>query len=209
MEREVEKESSLARKAFSIAKVVSVGAISCAASFTAFYYGQDSRQDWLGDLHRRRTDAEVEEEVLEAKRELYDRADAAEKYALTFLAARGLSKSVKVGSLEGGKGIAGKVDTIIRGGSLAEMTHPVGDNCLNGTPYDTEQPAWSQLLEPGARPAQLQEYEEFGGVIAVKPWDKSLPPIYLKYDPGVASLVPVDEATASVLAHYETVCKQD
>lgn len=184
-----------AREPGLILRNVRRGALVVAGALLSFY-GRDSRLDLAGDLHQRRSAAEIEAEVTESTRLLYEASDAAGKYELAYLQPERAEKTVKVGSLEGGNGLLGKLDAFFRGDNLAKLYHPVGKICLTGSAYDTVLPEWPRRNEPDARPAELLE---FGEIIVIQPSNNQLPPIQFRYDVDSASLIASDETTEFML----------
>ncbi len=160
------------------------------------YLCKENSWDLAGDLHRRRTPTEIEIEVERSTRKLYEAADSAEKYELAYLRPEGWDKVIKVGTLEGGNGILGKIDTFFRGDSIAKLSHRIGELCLTESSYDIVRPEWSMRRESDAPAAKLVE---FGNVLIVQPSNDDLPSIQFTYSVADATLVARDKITNQIL----------
>ncbi len=180
-------------------KNVLAGALALGMGLFAGYYGRDDRLDLFGDLHRRRSDAEIEAERQRATKKLFTEADAFGKYTMEFLSSVSTPKAVHVGTLEGGNGLLGKLDTFVRGDNLATLSHKVGQTCLTDTAYDIERPAWSEQENPHAAPAQLVKFGEY---IVVQSSVPDMPPLQFIVDENNAVLAPTDPVTIVMLAAH-------
>lgn len=91
----------------------------------------DGNIDLGGDLHRRRSQDEMEEIAAAMKAERYTEASTADRYSMLFLQDP-YPDTVEVGELEDGNGFIGKIQAVTATGENYE----IGQDCLAGTAFD-------------------------------------------------------------------------